>query len=154
MGIELLEYVNGVKEFLDVAQHTLNSNGLNLCPSANCINSRLRNIGVITAHLINIGIDKSYTWWVHHGEVEVDEEEVGPNDFVNEEFSGLREGLEDAIGHHLFNIDPTNDLFENQQPVIGNARYEKLHEALSNPLYEGCKNSSTLTFVVKLMNLK
>ena len=125
-----LEYVNGVKEFLDVAQHTLNSNGLTLCSCSNCINSRLRNIGVITAHLINIGIDKSYTWWVHHGEVEVDEEDAGPDFSVNEEFSGVREGLEDLIGHHLFNIGPTSDLFENQQPVIGNAHYVMLHEAL------------------------
>ncbi|KAI3709420.1 hypothetical protein L2E82_39182 [Cichorium intybus] len=154
-----IEYVNGVKEFLNVARETLNSSGLTLCPCANCLNSRLQNIGVITAHLINVGIDKSYTRWVYHGEDEVNEEDtneedVGPGDFVNEEFDGLREGLEDVIGHQSFNIGPTNDLTGNRQPTIKNARYEKLFEALNNPLYEGCKKSSTLAFVVKLMNMK
>ncbi|XP_052621679.1 uncharacterized protein LOC128127271 [Lactuca sativa] len=146
-----IEYVNGVKEFLNVARHTLNSNGLTPCPCSNCLNSRLQNISVITSHLISVGIDKSYTRWVHHGEDEIEEEDVPHNDFVNIESAGLRAGLEDAVGHPLFDIGPTNDLIGNKHPE--NARYEKLHEALNKPLYEGCK-SSTLTFVVKLMNLK
>ncbi|KAK1429856.1 hypothetical protein QVD17_12129 [Tagetes erecta] len=96
----------------------------------------------------------SHTQWVYHGEDEVNEEDVGHDDFVNEESVGLRSGIEDAIGHPVFNIGPTNDLTGNQQTEVENARSEKLHEALNNPLYEECKNSSTLTFVVKLMNLK
>ncbi|KAF5805550.1 putative Transposase-associated domain-containing protein [Helianthus annuus] len=145
------EYVDGVKEFLNVARQTLNSNGLTLCPCAKCLNTRLQKIDVIAAHLINVGIDKSYTCWVYHGE---DEEDEGPDEFVNEESAGLRAGLEDATGHPFFNIGPTNDLIGNQQPADGNNRYEKLHKALNNPLYDGCTNSSTLTFVVKLMNFK
>ncbi|XP_076884504.1 uncharacterized protein LOC143533696 [Bidens hawaiensis] len=148
------EYVNGVKEFLNVAQRTLNFAGLTLCPCTNCLNSRMQNIGVIATHLINTGIDTTYTQWVYHGEDEVNEEDVGPDDFGNEESPDLRAGLEDAISHPLFNIGPTNDLTGNQQSVNENKFYEKLQEAPSNPLYEGCKNSSTLAFVVKLMNLK
>jgi hypothetical protein len=148
------EYVDGVKEFLNVARQTLNSNGLTLCPCGNCLNTRLQKIDVISAHLINIGIDKSYTKWVYHGE-EVSEEDVGIDDFVNEESAGgVRAALEDALGDQFFDIGPTNDLSGNQQPVIKNTRLEKLREALDSPLYEGCKNISTLTFVVKLMNLK
>ncbi|KAL7593473.1 hypothetical protein Lser_V15G33749 [Lactuca serriola] len=146
-----IEYVNGVKEFLNVARHTLNSNGLTSYPCSNCLNSRLQNISVITSRLISVGTDESYTRWVHHGKDEVEEEDAPHNDFVNTESAGLRAGLEDAVGHTLFDIGPTNDLISNQK--LGNARYEKLHEALNKPLYEGCK-SSTLTFVVKLMNLK
>ncbi|KAD1722748.1 hypothetical protein E3N88_42390 [Mikania micrantha] len=78
---------------------------------------------------------------------------MGCDDFVGEDSSGLRAGLEDAIGHPLFNIGNASDLIGNQK-ATENTRYEKLHEALNNPLYEGCNNSSILEFVVKLMNLK
>ncbi|KAD4385665.1 hypothetical protein E3N88_25834 [Mikania micrantha] len=78
---------------------------------------------------------------------------MGCDDFVGEDSSGLRAGLEDAIGHPLFNIGNASDLIGNQK-ATKNTRYEKLHEALNNPLYEGCNNSSTQAFVVKLMNLK
>lgn len=149
-----LEYVDGVKEFLSVAKQTLNSNGLTLCPCANCLNSRLQNISVIGVHLANVGIDKSYTRWVHHGEDDVSDEDVRPNDLVNEEFDDLRAGLDDATGHQFFNIGPTNNLLGNQQPNTEHAHSQKLYEAVNNPLYEGCKDYSTLTFVVKLMNLK
>ncbi|KAL4585273.1 hypothetical protein LXL04_009889 [Taraxacum kok-saghyz] len=146
-----VEYVDGVKEFLNVARNTLDANGLTLCPCVNCLNSRVQTISVITAHVISVGIDKSYTRWVYHGEAEVEEEDVRHGDSINEEYVGLRAGLDDATGHPFFDIGPTDDLIGNQHPE--SARYEKLYEALKKPLYEGCK-TSTLTFVVKFMNLK
>ncbi|KAK9070391.1 hypothetical protein SSX86_010793 [Deinandra increscens subsp. villosa] len=103
------------------------------------------------------GIDKSYTQWVYHGEVEDEhsDEDVGMDDFDNDESAGgVRAGLQDAIGDQYFDIGPTNDLTGNQQPAFKNNRLQKLHEALDSPLYEGCKDTCTLTFVVKLMNLK
>ncbi|KAL4555403.1 hypothetical protein LXL04_038021 [Taraxacum kok-saghyz] len=139
-----VEYVDGVKEFLNVARNTLNANGFTLCPCSTTIS-------VIIAHVISVGIDKSYTRWVYHGEAEVEEEDVRHGDSVNEEYVGLRAGLDDATGHPFFDIGPTDDLIGNQHPE--SARYEKLYEALKKPLYEGCK-TSTLTFVVKFMNLK
>lgn len=141
------EYIQGVKEFLNVARQTLNSRGLTLCPCARCLNARMQELGVIRAHLINVGIDKSYTRWVHHGEDEVSEEDTGSDEFLG----GLRAGLEDATGHPLFNIGPINDLNGNQHQ---SKKQSRLNEALHAPLYEGCNNSSTLTFIVKLMNLK
>lgn len=45
-------------------------------------------------------------------------------------------------------------MLQNQQSSgEGNSRYEKLYEAIHNPLYEGC-GESALAFVVNLMNIK
>ncbi|KAD6118957.1 hypothetical protein E3N88_10228 [Mikania micrantha] len=116
------EYMDGVKEFLNVARQTLNTNGLTLCPCSNCLNSRLHDIGVIAAHLINIGIDKSYTQWVYHGEDEVNEEDTGCDDFVDEEASGLRAGLEDVIEHESNELPPfqPTEKLPDTSPVVRN----------------------------------
>ncbi|XP_052181232.1 uncharacterized protein LOC127794290 [Diospyros lotus] len=149
------QYVAGIEEFITIAKESLNSAGLTLCPCLNCANRRLQSIDVIRAHLIKKGIDNSYTRWVYHGEEESEEEEgVGNEEFFNEQFDGLGEGLHDAAGVDLFNIGPTSDFVGNERPAIEEARYEKLYEALNNPVYNGCENFSTLTFVVKLMNIK
>lgn len=57
------------------------------------------------------------------------------------------------MDNQYFDIGPTDDLNENLQANDENIRYEKLYEAVRNPLYEGC-GESALTFVVKLMNIK
>ncbi|XP_057771556.1 uncharacterized protein LOC130992829 [Salvia miltiorrhiza] len=145
------EYIDGIKEFMHVARQSLNLDGLTLCPCNNCLNTRLQSMEDIKLHLIDVGIDTSYTRWVYHGEEKTDEDFDGV--FANDDV-GLEAGLHDAVGNQFFDIGPTDDLIENQQPNHeNNARYEKLFEVVHNPLYEGC-GESALTFVVKLMNIK
>lgn len=109
-----LEYIQGTKEFLEVARRSLNPNGVTLCPCLRCMNRRYRNIEVIRAHLINVGIDRSYTRWVHHGEEETDDEA-----------DALEEGLEGATDNHCPGSNPTDCLNENQQSAAENAHNEK-----------------------------
>lgn len=42
---------------------------------------------------------------MHHGEDEVEVEDIIPNGFSNEEYVCLGAGSDDAIGHPLFDID-------------------------------------------------
>lgn len=137
---------------MDVAQQWLNSKGLTLCPCIKCRNKRWLSIEVIRSHLISAGIDSSYTRWVYHGEEEQLDEDYDEN-FNNEDVDGLEAGLNDASNNQFFDIGPTGDLNENEQSASEHRNYEKLYEAVHDPLYEGC-GESALTFVVDLMNIK
>ena len=52
---------------------------------------------------------------MYHGEKKPEEEEgVGNEEFFNEQFDGLEEGLNDVVGVDLFNIGPTSDFVGNE----------------------------------------
>ncbi|XP_060959174.1 uncharacterized protein LOC133030448 [Cannabis sativa] len=108
---------------------------------------------VIRAHLIRNGIVNSYIKWIYHGEEEL-EEEIENNEDVPYEHDDLGAGLHDATGVEFVNIGSTYEFIVDSRPAAEQARYEKLYEALNSPLFKGCENSSALTCVVKLMNIK
>ncbi|KAL5568137.1 hypothetical protein UlMin_024712 [Ulmus minor] len=147
-------YVAGVEEFIRVALQCMNLDGLTLCPCIKCVNRKLQKIDVIRAHLITVGINESYTRWVNHGEEESEDDECPSNEEVQNEYDDLGAALYDAVGVNFINIGSTSDLIADERPTIEQAHYEKLFEALNNPLYKDCESFSALTFVIKLMNIK
>ncbi|XP_050238195.1 uncharacterized protein LOC126687682 [Mercurialis annua] len=61
-------YIQGVKNFLNVAKDFTDSNGKVRCPCKNCINIYLKPLQEVKMDLYQYGISENYTNWVHHGE--------------------------------------------------------------------------------------
>ncbi|XP_055961646.1 uncharacterized protein LOC130015459 [Mercurialis annua] len=61
-------YIQGVKNFLNVAKDFTDSNGRVRCPCKNCINIYLKPLQEVKMDIYQYGISENYTNWVHHGE--------------------------------------------------------------------------------------
>ena len=108
------EYFNGARAFIEIAKNYPNEEGLIWCPCRKCCNGLWQRIGVVEAHIIDIGFNPIYKTWRYHGKPD----DVVMMPFVNEQVvnSGdeILNMLEDVIGptHEL----PTeNDALENYE---------------------------------------
>ncbi|XP_058088150.1 uncharacterized protein LOC131235062 [Magnolia sinica] len=63
-----LEYVKGMKEFIEFAFNNAASEGKILCPCVKCANLFWRAHKEVVDHLVCEGIMPNYTRWVFHGE--------------------------------------------------------------------------------------
>ncbi|XP_042988618.1 uncharacterized protein LOC122316149 [Carya illinoinensis] len=160
------EYVEGVKQFIDVAKaHALGRNCIR-CPCRRCRNCTFHPIGVVQDHLFIIGIDTSYTAWIFHGEEEIlpeatnSEEEVlhayNYNDYiddVDEMLDDIHVGsfMDNSTGTEL-NLDEGPSQHTTDDPI--HTTFEELLENTRKPLYPSCTNFSQLSFIVKLLHIK
>lgn len=62
------EYINGAKEFVEVAKAHVNAEGHIRCPCMNCLNRKFQAPIAVQMHLIQKGIQLTYTVWSFHGE--------------------------------------------------------------------------------------
>ncbi|XP_062094208.1 uncharacterized protein LOC133800269 [Humulus lupulus] len=152
------EYAAGMNEFISVARHSMDSNGMVLCPCCRCVNKKSQYMHVIKLHLITHGFLSTYTRWYHHGEQVEEVEDDGLFDTKDnvedsDQSDDLAAGLHDAIGSKYFDIGPTSD-FNDESPLNVDDKYDALFESLHKPLYNNCKGFSVLSAMVKLMNLK
>ncbi|XP_062113352.1 uncharacterized protein LOC133824484 [Humulus lupulus] len=152
------EYAAGMNEFISVARHSMDSNGMVLCPCCRCVNKKSQYMHVINLHLITHGFLSTYKRWYHHGEQVEEVEDDGLFDTKDnvedsDQSDDLAAGLHDAIGSKYFDIGPTSD-FNDESPLNVDDKYDELFESLHKPLYNNCKGFSVLSATVKLMNLK
>ena len=63
-----LEYIRGVKDFLNVALANADNKDAIRCPCAKCNNRVKRNPSMVRDHLFIHGMLNNYSIWVHHGE--------------------------------------------------------------------------------------
>ena len=148
-----LQYKTGVNEFIRAARRFPNENGKYRCPCKPCNNVRWHDIGVVRNHLLNKGFTPGYTKWYHHGELERvvlphEEDSIGGTD--QRGIGGLHGAVEDIRDHEDFDdaTEPT------QSEVRAEEQVEDLFAELEAELYPGCKEFSSLSFLVSLMHLK
>ncbi|XP_039140530.1 uncharacterized protein LOC120277753 [Dioscorea cayenensis subsp. rotundata] len=180
----LPQYEKGVNEFLDFAFKQLDEGRAARCPCKKCNNNLFRTRQSIYEHLMLNGISKNYKHWYNHGEGlqyyseddNDDDDDANQSDKSDNEY-GMRHMLSDlgyAHANHVEKIDVqiTNDAFvmdDNSAPnkeandsFKGNPTspnkdaaifFRLLHE-LEQDLYPGCEESSTLSFIVEVLNWK
>eukprot|EP00268_Persea_americana_P060442 TRINITY_DN7532_c0_g1_i6.p1 TRINITY_DN7532_c0_g1~~TRINITY_DN7532_c0_g1_i6.p1 ORF type:complete len:110 (-),score=10.57 TRINITY_DN7532_c0_g1_i6:197-526(-) len=70
-SFEYLEGVESFIEFIRANKDELGDDDWYCCPCVNCRNliREKKSLGEIQTHLICDGIDKTYTTWIHHGEL-------------------------------------------------------------------------------------
>ncbi|KAL5728825.1 hypothetical protein ACHQM5_001863 [Ranunculus cassubicifolius] len=134
------EYANGIEEFIGFAKEKLDSKGMTKCPFDKCNNKVDKHIADIRKHLLDHGMDKTYTHWHHHGEeYEVssddDDDEVGEPEHI----TWLHDLLQD---------------WEKRSSVENSELFESLLNKAQQPSYPGSKKFSMLDFLVNLYNIK
>uniref|UniRef100_A0A803QHC9 Transposase-associated domain-containing protein n=1 Tax=Cannabis sativa TaxID=3483 RepID=A0A803QHC9_CANSA len=127
------EYAAGMNEFISVARHSMDSNGMVLCPCCRCVNKKSQYMHVIKLHLIIHGFLSSYTRWYHHGEQIEEVEDEGlfdtEDNVEDSNHDDLDAGLHDDIGSKYFDIGPTSD-FNDESPFNVDDKYDALFESL------------------------
>ncbi|CAN6547389.1 unnamed protein product [Malus baccata var. baccata] len=144
------DYFNGVETFLDYAYNHLQPDDAKiLCPCVKCSN-RYKKVKVeVQQHLLYNGIIKNYTIWYLHGEDENDETDESNSDSDS-----------DGSENDVINMEQDDDmhgLVEEGCPQDPNRDAEKFYKLLKEaeqPLYDGCKSYSNLSFVVNLLHIK
>ncbi|KAM2327827.1 hypothetical protein ACFXTH_014358 [Malus domestica] len=144
------DYFNGVETFLDYAYNHLQLDDAKiLCPCVKCSN-RYKKVKVeVQQHLLYNGIIKNYTRWYLHGEDENDETDESNSDSDS-----------DGNENDVINMEQDDDmhgLVEEGCPQDPNRDAEKFYKLLKEaeqPLYDGCKSYSNLSFVVNLLHIK
>lgn len=63
-----LEYRERVQSFINFASHHVNERNGIQCPCRKCHNKYMHSLDVVHIHLLNYGMDVTYTRWIHHGE--------------------------------------------------------------------------------------
>ncbi|KAL5729065.1 hypothetical protein ACHQM5_002067 [Ranunculus cassubicifolius] len=118
------EYAKGIEEFIGFAKQKLDGKGMAKCPCDNCNNRADKHITDIRKHLLDHGMNKTYTHWYYHGEeLEVSSDYEDEDDEVGEpeHITWLHDLLQDwekrtsVENSELFN----SLLSEAQQPQVG-----------------------------------
>ena len=62
------EYRNGLEKFLTMAKQHKGDKPKVRCPCRKCRNVKYYSVHVVESHLLNKGMDSTYTYWKFHGE--------------------------------------------------------------------------------------
>ena len=151
------EYWRGTEEFINLATHHLNSDGLTRCPCKKCLNRSWVTTSKAHAHIIDHGFHPNYNVWIYHGEAEVgvhapssSATTTGVRDIAEDEMAAI---LLDLV-NEIRNVDEDEDN-EGMNPVDPEVdAYASMFDNLHSELYPGCPNMSSFAFLVKLMHLK
>ncbi|XP_023772644.2 uncharacterized protein LOC111921298 [Lactuca sativa] len=65
------KYLEGLKNFMKIAEKHVNSKCKVRCPCKTCVNSYQQVLPTVYAHLHDIGFLETYTMWIYHGEKHV-----------------------------------------------------------------------------------
>lgn len=160
------EYLNGVNDFIEFAKRNMRDEGMIPCPCRRCMNSKWVTLHEVKSHLKYPGIDKSYTFWVHHGEsLDSDEDnddndddlenDIDQHDDIDEQ-DEVQQMLEDMQRNTIFESRPIspecNSEFDTtQEDEVG--RFNRLVRDAEQELYPGCK-LSLLSSLLKLLHVK
>ena len=137
-------YIEGVNNFLDIAERHSGDKKAIRCPCAECHNLSVLTRSKVKWHLYRYGIDESYTRWIWHGE-DVENSSSSKTDRVEKENS-----FEDEPR------DYEEDMVYDAEDRFTNCpdQFESLLEDANTPLYNGCTEFTKLSALVQLWNLK
>ncbi|XP_058106342.1 uncharacterized protein LOC131249554 [Magnolia sinica] len=154
-----LEYVKGMKEFIEFAFNNAASEEKILCPCVKCANLFWRAHKEVVDHLVCEGIMPNYTRWVFHGEASSSStsgsatsthDDMPPRDDMH------------GLLHDVFGISGVDDMpteLPSQEPIqeepnLEAERFFRLLQDAEQALYPGCKKFTKLSFVVRMYQLK
>ncbi|KAL5729066.1 hypothetical protein ACHQM5_002068 [Ranunculus cassubicifolius] len=140
------EYANGIEVFIGFAKQKLDSKGMTKCPCDKCNNKVDKHITEIRKHLLDHGMDKTYTHWHHHGE----EYEVLSDDDYEEDDD------DDEVGEpeHITWLHDLLQHWEKRTNAENSELFQSLLVKAQRPSYPGAKEFSMLAFLVNLYNIK
>lgn len=162
-------YIKGVRQFMQFARDNMGVDSKIRCPCRDCNNVFLLSQSKVEDHLYIKGISLSYKKWIYHGEPsefrlntdanvfrghDVDVDEVVIED-EEEEDDRLQHMMGDVYRGTFTDIyleGLANNL--NSDTEADDNKFDRLLRELQRELYPGCKNYSSLSFLVKLLHLK
>ncbi|OMO65396.1 Transposon, En/Spm-like protein [Corchorus capsularis] len=166
----------GVNDFLDFTFRHLDESRAVRCPCKKCNNVNYEMRKEIHDYLIVNRINRTYQRWCHHGEPlsdsdddsndESGDEPDDENEETNKE-DGTSKMLHDFGCAQLTNdtvVGGSSDIPDevvddparscSSDPNEEAAKFYRLLEEFEQELYPGCERSSTLSFIVEVLNLK
>ncbi|XXG86159.1 hypothetical protein AAC387_Pa11g1107 [Persea americana] len=148
-----LDYLNGVKKFLDFAfDHTTNGDKIQ-CPCIKCCNKFYKNREKVHGDLLWNGKMKRYIHWMSHGEDNGDEYISDESD-EGDDIHGM---LQDTFGMSNLVGGDDNEIPEESTPDELNMEVQKFYELLKEAkieLYPRCTKFSKLSLIERLFHLK
>ncbi|KAM6549821.1 hypothetical protein CsatB_021497 [Cannabis sativa] len=135
------EYVGGVKAFVERAKVYTNESGQIRCPCAVCLNRNLHDLSTVEHHLIEKGIQHTYTIWAYHGESypprEYDSEEEDDEE-EEERGSSNRDELADLVGEDYNNLTFSDKLMHMKAVnQLSNESFDSLLKLLKDAFPQG-----------------
>ena len=142
------EYEDGVDEFVRFTVEHANDPTKIICPCLKCCYGRQNAPHIVKDHLFCYGIDKSYTVWTRHGEVASQSTYCGSTSRDTSEFRNITSN--EFVG------DQFDDMVKAVEEDLHDCpeMFDKLKLDSEEPLYQGCKKFTRLSFTLKLYNLK
>ena len=134
---DTMQYVNGVKCFLNHCRNVCENIERIPCPCVKCGNYSFVNIPTLYDHLIMNGIDQSYKVWTHHGENYTLKDSERSEDM-------------DVDDPHIAQmvVDLQDELLDNPDELCS------LLSDAETPLYPGCVKFTKLSSLIWLFNIK
>ena len=144
------DYKKGVVSFLDFAFTKGKPEGREiLCPCAKCKNTWYEKRRVVFDHLVAYGFVEGYKVWVYHGERRSRLTKIDDRMEVQED---SHDDIDDLLFDTFRDFVETNGV--NKGPNEDAKKFYKLMDESKQPLYTGCKNFSTLSFIIRMYLLK
>ncbi|CAI8610256.1 unnamed protein product [Vicia faba] len=167
-----IAYQKGIQEFIDFAFKGAKENDVVICPCKRCGFRKLKSRSDMFDHLSWSPFPQGYTVWIHHGESFVRSSTISPSttpsmvedtNIVEEPIQNMINDAFGVYGNHANEIPSASNLEIEQEDYVmpsstqerneANEYYELAREG-EQPLYEGCRRYSRLSFLVKLYHIK
>ncbi|KAJ0824636.1 putative Transposase-associated domain-containing protein [Helianthus annuus] len=121
------------------------------CPCSKCKNRYYKTRNVVDCHLTSLGFMKDYQLWYAHGE---SEEPMGVDQCSNPIPSQhVGQDVVEDIGEYTEYDQMVMECMHQDPNQEAHAFYRMLEQA-NEPLWEGCKDASTLSITTRLLNWK
>ncbi|XP_052627045.1 uncharacterized protein LOC128133587 [Lactuca sativa] len=150
------KYLEGLKNFMKIAEKHVNSKGKVRCPCKTCVNSYRHVLPTVYAHLHDIGFLETYTTWIHHGE-----KHVGSSDLSYNSTPRTNIPVNTPTSNEMFDVidDVMVEQNTNEENIDEEGRgidleFDDLFEELNTKLYPECSDMSALNFLAKLLHVK
>ena len=137
------EYKKGVDAFLEYCKKHVQDPKYTHCPCLKCGNMRKWDLKTVKEHLFFNGVDKSYKFWMFHGEVHK----------TNPPLPSRAKGLK---MNAVQDWDPLDDLIDDAQYGSGvdPDKFEAILNDAEKPVYPGCTRFTKLSALLRLYNIK
>ncbi|CAI8588911.1 unnamed protein product [Vicia faba] len=167
-----IAYQKGIQEFIDFAFKGAKENDVVICPCKHCGFRKLKSMSDMFDHLSWSPFPQGYTMWIHHRESFVRSSTISPSitpsmvedtNIVEEPIQNMINDAFGVYGNHANEIPSASNLEIEQEDYVMPSSTQERNEAKEyyelaregeQPLYEGCRRYSRLSFLVKLYHIK
>ncbi|XP_023766938.1 uncharacterized protein LOC111915514 [Lactuca sativa] len=146
------KYLEGLKNFMKIADKHVNSKGKVRCPCKTCVNLYRHVFPTVYAHLHDIGFLEIYTTWIYHGEKHVGSSDLSYNSTPRTNTPTSNEMFD--VVHDVMAEQNTNEENIDEEGRGIDSTFDDLFEELNTKLYPECSDMSALNFLAKLLHIK